>query len=409
MRAFKLLTVVFGSLLLLFEGYPTLAVNNCTWGQFQCDNRRCIKVTFRCDKNDDCGDNSDEKGCGEVCTNRYFRCGNRKCISRMHMCDGDNDCGDGFDETQHLCGSGSAPLTCIHCNAAGSAHCSHEVQCSRRYTRCVRFAYVSNGTNIIESTCATKSDCTPEGIRKQCLKRGDECKMQCCKRNRCNKAESFDNSIWSPHLTCYQCNIHNWQSCNTKVTCPGNEGYDRCFRMSYTRIESGKDYPVMRTGCATQSNCTGANSLCSGHDGSNCKFECCHNSSCNVPKIDETSSKSNIKCYKCSSKRSLQDCKDRKILQTCSDNEDRCYDAQVITDHKNDEGVPRMFYKGCTPVNKCNSTTLDVCKRHIKSTSCTVKCCTGDGCNAGSSLLVSRFAFMACVSIYVYLCIGLSV
>lgn len=37
-------------------------------GDFRCDNHRCIPVRWRCDKNNDCGDGSDERNCGEYPT-----------------------------------------------------------------------------------------------------------------------------------------------------------------------------------------------------------------------------------------------------------------------------------------------------------------------------------------------------
>ena len=40
---------------------------DCEPNEFQCDNRRCILKTWRCDSDDDCGDGSDERSVGKAC------------------------------------------------------------------------------------------------------------------------------------------------------------------------------------------------------------------------------------------------------------------------------------------------------------------------------------------------------
>ncbi|CAL4064017.1 unnamed protein product, partial [Meganyctiphanes norvegica] len=73
----------------------------CGSDHFQCTTGICIKNAWRCDTQDDCGDNSDETGCGNVtCGSDYFQCTNGRCIPIHWMCDRENDCGDNLDETE---------------------------------------------------------------------------------------------------------------------------------------------------------------------------------------------------------------------------------------------------------------------------------------------------------------------
>lgn len=61
----------------------------CTANQFKCDNLRCISKTLKCNKRNDCFDNSDEKP--ELCRNSTcspaeFKCRNGSCISNNLVC-----------------------------------------------------------------------------------------------------------------------------------------------------------------------------------------------------------------------------------------------------------------------------------------------------------------------------------
>ena len=78
---------------------PVKACPN-SW-DFTCDNKRCIPKTWVCDGDDDCLDNSDEKGnCTEAatCGAGDFQCSSGRCIPASFKCDTDNDCGDFSDE-----------------------------------------------------------------------------------------------------------------------------------------------------------------------------------------------------------------------------------------------------------------------------------------------------------------------
>uniref|UniRef100_A0A8P4GDR1 EGF-like domain-containing protein n=1 Tax=Dicentrarchus labrax TaxID=13489 RepID=A0A8P4GDR1_DICLA len=85
--------------LVLSTAYPTCFPLT----QFTCNNGRCININWRCDNDNDCGDNSDEAGCSHSCSSAQFKCNSGRCIPDYWTCDGDNDCGDYSDETHANC------------------------------------------------------------------------------------------------------------------------------------------------------------------------------------------------------------------------------------------------------------------------------------------------------------------
>lgn len=60
---------------------------------FRCSNGNLIPEDWVCDEDNDCGDRSDERGCG-----RPFRCGDGERIPAEWRCDEFEDCDDGSDE-----------------------------------------------------------------------------------------------------------------------------------------------------------------------------------------------------------------------------------------------------------------------------------------------------------------------
>ncbi|KAK4305167.1 hypothetical protein Pmani_022928 [Petrolisthes manimaculis] len=76
----------------------------CESDQFLCvEANKCIDLSWKCDGDDDCGDNSDESDCSipkVECESDQFLCEEaNKCIDLSWKCDGDDDCGDNSDES----------------------------------------------------------------------------------------------------------------------------------------------------------------------------------------------------------------------------------------------------------------------------------------------------------------------
>ena len=91
----------------LFLYYLTLfiVIKACPDGQYACysasNNPKCIPQAYVCNGLNDCGDLSDEQGCG--CASDKFTCKNQQCIPIQYKCNGYPDCDDQSDEDTHMC------------------------------------------------------------------------------------------------------------------------------------------------------------------------------------------------------------------------------------------------------------------------------------------------------------------
>ncbi|XP_048255378.1 very low-density lipoprotein receptor-like [Haliotis rufescens] len=104
MGAGTLTIVRVGILAMLAHGEVTPTNTPLPATKFQCTSGRIISSSWRCDREDDCGDNSDEEDCVRAtCSGSEFHCVGGKCIPKRWTCDKDNDCKDGSDEAQDLC------------------------------------------------------------------------------------------------------------------------------------------------------------------------------------------------------------------------------------------------------------------------------------------------------------------
>ncbi|XP_044256052.1 low-density lipoprotein receptor-related protein 6 [Tribolium madens] len=117
------------------------AIQNCGPDRFTCvsvpaDQDNCIPISWKCDRQKDCFDGSDELNCPE-CPKDQFKCKDGSCISLAHACDGIVHCADKSDE-EACCRDGfqcpntqeclPANLVCDkidHCADGSDEHPSH--------------------------------------------------------------------------------------------------------------------------------------------------------------------------------------------------------------------------------------------------------------------------------------------
>ncbi|XP_049769267.1 sortilin-related receptor-like [Schistocerca cancellata] len=105
----------------------------CQTGHFQCESdRKCIPFYWKCDYDYDCEDHSDEEGCKFTeCQEHQFKCANHRCINAQWKCDGEDDCHDGSDE-KDCARKPNATLTC----RPDSFKCINSSECIPLVWRC---------------------------------------------------------------------------------------------------------------------------------------------------------------------------------------------------------------------------------------------------------------------------------
>ncbi|XP_055605814.1 low-density lipoprotein receptor-like [Uranotaenia lowii] len=141
----------------------------CRSDEFTCANGRCIQKRWQCDRDDDCGDNSDEKNCQATTCDplKQFACSENYCITSKWRCDGEPDCPDASDERG--CTNPTPPPVnpCL----------SLEYQCNDRIT-CIHKSWICDG----EKDCPQGDDEMPP-ICQNVTCRADQ--FQCKKDRTC--------------------------------------------------------------------------------------------------------------------------------------------------------------------------------------------------------------------------------
>jgi len=107
-----------------------------------------------------------------------------------------------------------------------------------------------------------------------------------------------------------------------------------------------------------------------------------------------------LKCYKCFSGTSWDQCdEDRKEVTCPEDHEEAC--SKVFYNHElHDRQTHTKF---CEKKSQCKNTSNPICKAaETQNAQCEVHCCTHDMCNAGSATAISGILLVACVVLLVF-------
>uniref|UniRef100_T1H8D0 Sortilin-related receptor n=1 Tax=Rhodnius prolixus TaxID=13249 RepID=T1H8D0_RHOPR len=181
---------------------------SCAPGTFQCKDGKCIPPSWYCDHEQDCDDGSDEFNCTvKECAPNKFQCDNKHCISKRWVCDTEDDCKDGSDEK-------NCPTVTPQIN-----NCD-EFACKNSHYNCIPRLWVCDG----EVDCADHSD------EERCEQTTCEpWQFQCKKSNRC----IFDSWRCDGDDDCGDSDESDEENCNHSLVPDVTPSFKNCLNWMF--------------------------------------------------------------------------------------------------------------------------------------------------------------------------------